>query len=118
MNSAEICALFERRKSLTLPLTFQVGEENIISDKDPIDKLINLRGIEPSFSVVFFLPYECNLGIELFDVCGRRVATLLAPQRIRGMVELRWPQDIPHGVYYVVVSSEGKTFSRKVVLFR
>lgn len=119
LDTDKIRALFERRKSLVAEPTFQVGEENTLSNRDVINKLSNLRGIELSSSAfVFFLPYECDLAINLFDVCGRRVATLLTPQKIRGKVELRWPHNIPAGVYYLFVSSEGEAFSRKVVLLR
>jgi len=119
LDTNKIRALFERRKSLVAEPTFQVGEENTLSNRDVINKLSNLRGIELSSSAfVFFLPYECDLSINLFDVCGRRVATLLTPQKIRGKVELRWPHNIPAGVYYLFVSYDGEAFSRKVVLLR
>jgi hypothetical protein len=120
LDSTEIRALFERRKPLDAEVEIHVSEEeNTLSPSGAIDKLLDPLGIKTSSTTISLgIPYEISIGVYLFDVCGRKVAVLLAPQKVRGKVELRWPHNIPHGVYYVLVSSEGEAFSRKVVLFR
>jgi len=120
LDSTEIRALFERRKPLVAEVEIHVSEEeDTLSPSGAIDKLLGPLGIKTSSTTISLgIPYEISIGVSLFDICGRRVATLLTHQKIRGKVELRWPHNIPAGVYYLFVSFEGEAFSRKVVLFR
>jgi len=120
LDSTEIRALFERRKPLDAEVEIHVSEEeNTLSPSGAIDKLLDPLGIKTSSTTISLgIPYEISIGVSLFDVCGRKVAVLLAPQKVKDKVELCWPRDIPHGVYYVIVMSQGEAFSRKVVLFR
>ncbi|TET23922.1 MAG: hypothetical protein E3J71_00630 [Candidatus Stahlbacteria bacterium] len=120
LDTNKIRALFERRKPLVAEVEIHVSEEeDTISHSGAIGKLLGPLGIKTSSTTITLgVPYEISIGVYLFDVCGRRVATLLTPQKIRGKVELRWPHNIPAGVYYLFVSSEGEAFSRKVVLLR
>ena len=121
LDSTEIRALFERRKPLAAEPSFYL-EEDVDSLPDlgkVMDKLSDPPGIETSSSkLILVIPYEEKIKVDLFDVTGRRISTLLPPTSVKDKVELCWPRDIPHGVYYVLVSSEGEAFSRKVVLFR
>ncbi|MCK4334076.1 hypothetical protein KAX06_04740 [candidate division WOR-3 bacterium] len=121
LDSTEIRALFERRKPLAAEPSFYL-EEDVDSLPDlgkVMDKLSDPPGIETSSSkLILVIPYEEKIKVDLFDVTGRRISTLLPPTSVKDKVELCWPRDIPHGVYYVLVMSQGKTFSRKVVLFR
>lgn len=120
LASNEVHALFERRKPLIAEVEIHVSEEeDTISHSGAIGKLLGPLGIKTSSTTITLgVPYEISIGVYLFDISGRKVATLLAPQKVKGKIELRWPAGIPNGVYYVIVSSEGETFSRKVVLFR
>ncbi|MEA3312737.1 MAG: LamG-like jellyroll fold domain-containing protein [candidate division WOR-3 bacterium] len=121
LDSTEIRALFKRRKPLAAEPSFYL-EEDVDSLPDlgkVVDKLSDPAGVRTSSSkLTLVIPYERRIRVDLFDITGRRISTLLPPTSVKDKVELHWPAGIHHGVYYVVVSSEGEAFSRKVVLFR
>lgn len=119
-NPDEIQAHFERRTPLATRLEISVAEdEDASSGDETLSRFIDSLGIETSSSTLRLkVPYEKNIAIALYDVSGRKVATILAPQKVRGRLELSWPSGIPAGVYHVMVSSEGFHASRKVVILR
>jgi hypothetical protein len=121
LDANEIRALFERRKPLEVELSFYLEEEedSLPNLGEVMDKLSDPPGVETSSSkIVLVIPYEQIIEVALFDITGRRVAALLPCKRVKDKIELPWPSDINTGVYYMVVKSQGETFSRKVVLFR
>lgn len=70
------------------------------------------------------LARAARLRAEVFDVRGRRVATILDAARPAGPGEVRWPgrdqkgQEVAAGVYFVRVHALGETQTRRVVLIR
>jgi hypothetical protein len=121
LDTNEVRALFERRKPLEVEPSFYLEEEedSLPDFGEVMDELSDPPGIKSSSSkIVLVIPYEQTIEVALFDVAGRRVAALLPSKRVKDKIELSWPSDINNGVYYMVVKSQGETFSRKVVLFR
>lgn len=119
-NPEEILAHFERRTPLVIqPDISFATEEKVSSGDESVSGMIDSLGIETSSTTLKLrIPYEKSVAVALYDVSGRRAAVLLAPQKVRGKLELSWPRNIPAGVYHVLISSEGCHASRKIVLLR
>ncbi len=65
------------------------------------------------------LPREAVADLAVYDVQGRRVASLAAGTLAPGRHVLEWtPDAIPNGVFFVRLESLGATRTRKVVLSR
>lgn len=70
------------------------------------------------------LPRAAHVRVSVFDVRGRRVATLLDAQRPAGEDLLRWNATddtgsrVPSGVYFVRVEVPGRTVTRRLVRLR
>jgi hypothetical protein len=65
-----------------------------------------------------------RVRVEVFDVRGRRVATLLDGARSAGPGEIRWTgrdgngRAVAAGVYFVRAEAAGETHTRRLVLVR
>jgi hypothetical protein len=77
-----------------------------------------------STSVRWQLSGAARVRVEVFDVRGRRVATLLDETRPAGAEELRWTgrdhrgTPVAGGVYFVRVQAMGEALTRRVVRIR
>ena len=75
-------------------------------------------------AVRWVLARDARVRAEVFDVRGRRVATLLDAARPAGPGEVRWTgrdgngQAVAAGVYFVRVEAAGETRTRRLVLVR
>ncbi|MDY0108330.1 MAG: T9SS type A sorting domain-containing protein, partial [Candidatus Krumholzibacteria bacterium] len=78
----------------------------------------------PSTTVVFTLPRQSRVRIDLFDVSGRRLRTLVDEVRGPGRHEAVWDgtgQDgrgISSGVYFARLRADGFEQTRKLTLVR
>ncbi len=78
----------------------------------------------PDTDVQFSLPAGGRAIVEVFDVAGRRVNTLLDEELASGSHEVRWSGrssaglPVADGVYFLRLSTEAGTSTRKVVLRR
>ncbi len=75
-------------------------------------------------SVRWDLSRATRVRVDVFDVAGRRVTTLLDSQRPSGVGEVRWHgrddrgRAVAAGVYFVRVSALGQTQTRRAVVLR
>ena len=75
-------------------------------------------------SVRWDLSRATRVRVDVFDVAGRRVTTLLDSQRPSGLGEVRWHgrddrgRAVAAGVYFVRVSALGQTQTRRAVVLR
>ena len=75
-------------------------------------------------SVRWDLSRATRVRVDVFDVAGRRITTLLDSQRPAGLGEVRWHgrddrgRAIAAGVYFVRVSALGQTQTRRAVVLR
>ena len=65
------------------------------------------------------MPEAADAEIALYDMLGRRVATLHSGELPRGLSEVQWTGDrLASGMYFLRLRSEGRTFTEKVVRVR
>ncbi len=67
----------------------------------------------PSTSISFGLPIRSHARLEVYNLIGQRVASLVDEVRNAGTYEVRWTPSLPSGVYLYrleAVGSEGQTF--------
>lgn len=80
--------------------------------------------VESETRIDFFVAEERHVELSVFDVQGRRVAPLVNRTYTRGGHSTTWDardaagRRLPGGVYFVVMESDGRRHSQKVVLAR
>ncbi|HVP06972.1 MAG TPA: M6 family metalloprotease domain-containing protein [Candidatus Acidoferrum sp.] len=78
----------------------------------------------PSTSIRFTLSSAAETRLEVFNVLGQKVRTLVDGRRAAGTVTLTWDakddygNDVPSGVYLYKLVAGTQTLSRKMVLIR
>ena len=78
----------------------------------------------PSTSISFFLPERANVLLEIFDIGGRRVRTLVNGATAPGRHVVAWDgrndsgASIASGVYCYRLQGGMKTLTRKMVVIR
>jgi hypothetical protein len=67
----------------------------------------------------YSLPEACKVEVEIFNVLGRRVATLVDEEQTAGTHSARWrPQGLGSGLYFYVVSAGEFVATRKLLLLK
>ena len=68
----------------------------------------------------FHLDKSASMKIDLFDLSGRRIATLYDSKTPSGKqrLTLTLPERLSSGVYFLIIKAEGESISEKVVLNR
>jgi hypothetical protein len=90
---------------------------------------LELSGLSPNpfineTTIRYFLPNEGHVSIAVYDVAGRRVATLVDEVRQAGRHVASWDgldsrrRKAASGVYFVRLRLEDREVSRKIVLTR
>jgi hypothetical protein len=70
-------------------------------------------------TVAFALPEAGHVQVAVYDVLGRRVATLADRRFAAGLQELTWrPQGLSSGVYFVRLEAAGRRFTQRLVRVR
>jgi len=78
----------------------------------------------PATTIRYELPEDGEVVVEVLDLAGRHVATLLAGQQTKGEAQVRWAgrDDAGHavgsGIYLVRVRQNGREAARKVTLLK
>ncbi len=79
----------------------------------------------PSTTISFYLPQECVVGLEVYDIAGRLVARLIAGERRgSGTHQVEWNgrdsrgAAVSSGIYFYRLSAGKETISKKMVLLR
>ncbi len=72
----------------------------------------------------YALPRDCNVEIEVFNVMGRRVRTLVNGYQSVGYKSVTWDgtdengKKLPQGVYFYELKASKHTFVKKLILLR
>lgn len=68
----------------------------------------------------FSLPVSGYVSLEIFDLTGRRVRTLITEEREKGLFEITWTpdKDLSSGVYFCRFYTKNTTLMKKIVLTR
>ncbi len=79
----------------------------------------------PATTITFSIPSQSRVSIEVFDVLGQKVATLVNDVRAAGNHQVSWMASIPSGIYFyrmeaTRIDAPSQRFSqvRKMVLVR
>jgi hypothetical protein len=77
----------------------------------------------PSTSISFGLPFRSQVRLEVYNLLGQRVASLVNEERNAGTYEVTWSPSLPSGVYLYrleATGNEGQKFSqvRKMALVK
>jgi flagellar hook assembly protein FlgD len=76
----------------------------------------------PATAVEFNLPHACRVSVEIFDVTGRLITTLLDGELTEGEHSLRWDgtdssgRAVRSGVYFCRLRAGSEIAARKMVL--
>lgn len=71
----------------------------------------------PTTTIFFILPKACHVELNVYNVQGQKVATLLSAYRAAGSYQVEWnAQYEPSGVYIYRMQTETFVHSRKMVL--
>jgi hypothetical protein len=98
-----------------------------IPERDFRDALLELRGPNPSMesvTVSYHVLRTGNVRLAVYDVAGRRLATLKNGMMERGSYRVRWDcvddsgGPVPAGLYFVRFTSDGESAVRKVLVIR
>jgi hypothetical protein len=72
-----------------------------------------------STRILFRLPVEADVKVEVFDIGGRLVETLQSEQLPAGTHTLTWNSGgLQSGVYFLTLNAGGKSLTRKLALVR
>lgn len=73
----------------------------------------------PSTTISFALPSAGRVRLEIFNLIGQRLATLVEGNLPAGRHSAEWtPSSTPSGVYLYRLESAGGTFTRKMILIQ
>ncbi len=73
----------------------------------------------PSTTIAFYLPRTARVRLEVFNVLGRRVTSLIDHRLSAGSHQVVWDaQDAASGVYFYRLSTEAFATTRKMVLLQ
>ena len=88
-------------------------------------KITNIPNpFNPSTSILYELPHSGNVRIDIYDVAGRRVKTLVDEIQEAGKREVAWNgrdangSIVTSGVYFVKLALAGDSVTRKIVILR
>ncbi len=101
-----------------------IGSEAFIDDELEVPDEITFGPAYPNPSrglvtVEVALPSDAEADIVLYDMLGRRVATVHEGALQRGLNEVQWSGDnLASGMYFLRLQTEGQTFTEKVVRVR
>ena len=73
----------------------------------------------PSTTIGYQLPVAGNVTLRLYDVLGNEIATLVNEEKLAGVYELTfYAGNLPSGVYFYQLQSNGFVESKKMILLR
>ena len=85
-------------------------QAGITCSPNPFTRAVNVR---------CQVPVAGRVKVEVFDISGRTVATLLDGDVAAGRINTEWkPGEVANGVYLVKVSLSGSTLTEKLMLLR
>ncbi len=73
-----------------------------------------------SLLINYDLSFTSNVSIEIYDITGHSVATLVNERKLAGTYTITWtpPDDIPSGIYFIRLKADDEILTRCAVLIR
>ncbi|MBU1065049.1 T9SS type A sorting domain-containing protein, partial [bacterium] len=73
----------------------------------------------PTATITYFLPKQADILLQVIDINGRQIQSLYKGTRDSGAHRIHWNASYcPSGIYFVVLSSQNTTISKKVLLLK
>jgi flagellar hook assembly protein FlgD len=78
----------------------------------------------PETRISFALPKKCVVEIQLFDMLGPKIRTLVSGEKPAGLYDMVWNglddggRSVSSGIYFYTLKTEAYTKKRKMLLMR
>lgn len=73
----------------------------------------------PNTRISFYLPEESDVNLSIYDVTGKKIATLIDGKTKKGYNELIWePLNLASGIYFYKLEAGNYTAERKMVIVK
>lgn len=78
----------------------------------------------PVTTIAFYLPHSGDIQLEIYDLLGQRIRTLVAGRKIAGLHQVNWDgrddsgKGVASGIYMYRLARRGFVSSRKMLLLR
>jgi hypothetical protein len=78
----------------------------------------------PLTMIGFYLPEDCNVTLDVYDVAGRKIAVLLDGMKAAGSHAIHWEgrnatgDPVSSGVYFYRLTADGESVTKKMILLR
>ena len=95
-----------------------------VNEEKNIPKEYNLfqnypNPFNPSTTIQFDLPNESFTKLEIFNILGRKVSTLVSEKLAAGTYKYGWkPEGMPSGIYFYRLNTEKFTKTDKMLLLK
>ncbi|OGC93468.1 MAG: hypothetical protein A2W25_05635 [candidate division Zixibacteria bacterium RBG_16_53_22] len=114
---------------ITIPVTFHVGPVGVDDNTVDLPKAFALsqnypNPFNPTTEIKFDLPIEAFVNLQVFNVLGQKVKTLVNTRLEAGYRAIVWDgaddagKQISSGTYFYVLKVGGKTFTRKMTMLK
>ena len=118
--------IYHNEPTVTIPVTMHISDQVGIDDEDVSDLPREFalsqnypNPFNPQTTVKFALPKDSHVKIEIFDLLGRKVTTLVNEDKEAGVHEVIWNADkAASGIYFYRMEAEGFTMTNKMLLLR
>ena len=105
------------------------AEPTAISDKQPIPLTYELKQnypnpFNPKTTIEFTLPHKSHVRLEIFNILGQRVRTLINDDLVQGRHRTIWDgrndqgDIMPSGIYIYRLKSPEYAISKRMLLIR
>jgi flagellar hook assembly protein FlgD len=96
-----------------------INDEDVIIPNEAILSQNYPNPFNASTTIEYNLPHKSEVRIEIYDIMGRKVETLIEDNQEAGINRLKWDaSDYPSGIYFYKLSYGDKNISRKMVLLK
>lgn len=117
--------IFAYDNTALVDTTYSFNVNKVVAIADYPDEMEHLlmdcypNPFNPATSIDFRLPSDSDVEMCIFNLLGRKIATLVDMPMEQGAYEARWnASDIPSGIYVVRLRAGGETVFQKLTLLK
>jgi len=87
---------------------------------ESIRMTVNPNPFNSSLSISYFVPEKSGVSLEIYDVLGARLATIVSEQQSAGTHTAIWtaPKNVHSGVYFVRFKAGERTITKRALLIK
>ncbi|MBD3170083.1 MAG: T9SS type A sorting domain-containing protein, partial [candidate division Zixibacteria bacterium] len=118
--------IYHQEDPLSIAVTMHVTTQTNAPGEEDLPLPVNYalhqnypNPFNPTTTIKYDLPDAANVKIEIFNLLGQRVQTLVDRKHQAGRYSINWHADTqPSGIYFYRLKTEDKTISRKMLLLK